>query len=269
MTDQSVFREEEWRTHRHFLNPSKYKEYELHVSGLGFLNRINFIKDHYEKFTPIDEINKDVIRQLKRRTTIHIIRKNLSEEDKSLLEEEGFKLIKTWGTLILDLSRFDMLYLKLDSTTTKNIRKGESRLTFFKITSADEFKEYYELFKESRKELRFKTAPYSIYSSLLSNPYYAVFAVRSNESKKLVAGLGTIYNQNYILEVNAARDHNCFFANDYLKWMLLKYCHEQKILYYDFAGCNPDPESDSKDFNLRKFKEKWGGEFYYEYIFKR
>jgi lipid II:glycine glycyltransferase (peptidoglycan interpeptide bridge formation enzyme) len=261
----SVFREPAWRNDRHLLNPSKWKEYELHAMGLGLLNNFNIFPDYIEKFTHIDELTQEAIDGLHRKTRIHIIRKQISQEEESILKKNKFALYKTWGTLILDTSK----EIHLDGNTSKNIRKGESRLLFFEIASPEHFKEYYDLFKLSRKELGFKTPAYNAYKKLMHNQHYKVYAVKDNETGAIVAGMGTIKNEHYMLEVNAARDKTCFFANDFLKWKLIQHCKEKGISYYDFAGCNPHPEEGSKDFNLRKFKEKWGGEFYYEYIFRR
>jgi len=189
----------------------------------------------------------------------------MSEEEKKLLENNNFKLKRTWGTLILEPSK----EINLDSNTSKNIRKSEKRLDFLKIDSESDFKEYYDLFKESRKELGFKTPSYKYFLEVKKNKYYLAFAVKSKETNKIVAGIATIHNENYLLEINAARDKKHYYANDYLKWKIIEYCKLQGIKYYDFAGCNPDPKEGTKDFNIKRFKEKWGGDFYYEYTYKR
>ena len=263
--EQSIFREDSWRSNRHFLNPSKWKEYELHVCGLGFLNKINLFKDYFEKFTPIDPIEEQSLVNLNKKTTLHIIRKDLILSEKKLLDTYNFKLIKTWGTLILNLEK----EIKLDENTLKNIRKGEKRLEFFQVINLEDLTQYYTLFKDSRKKIKFKTTSFKEYEKIFSLNGYKIFVVRDKESKNIVAGLGTISNHIYLLEVNAARDDKYFFANDFLKWKIINYCKENNLKYYDFAGVNPVPKQNSKDLNLRKFKEKWGGEFYFEFIFKR
>jgi hypothetical protein len=261
----SVFREKEWRGHRHLLNPSKLKEYELHAVGLGFLNRFNFLKDYKERFAHIDTLTEEELSSLHRRTTLHLLRKELSEGEREMLQKHGFRLRRRWGTLILNINT----EVKLDDNTAKNIRKGEKRLEFMEIKTVEEFEEYYKLFRSSRRELHLNTPRRTAYNFVRRSPHYVVFCVKDRETGRIVAGLGTIQNRNYLLEVNAARDRKYFYANDYLKWKIIGYCRQNSIPYYDFAGCNPAPKPGSKDFNLRVFKEKWGGEFYYEYVFGR
>lgn len=262
---KSVFRESEWRENRHFLNPSKWKEYELHVSGLGFLNRVNFIKEYFEKFTIIDNISSELLQQLNKNTALHLIRKKIFAEEREALEKNGFRLERIWGTLIKDLQKD----VTLDNNTLKNVRIGNKRLTFNEVTNEKELRQYYNLLKESREKIGFKTASYRNYKKLFKNRFYKIFIAKLRETDSIVAGLGTISNENYMLEVNAARDDKVYYANDYLKWSILEYCKKHQIKYYDFAGCNPHPSAGSKDEKLRKFKEKWEGDFYYEYIFKR
>lgn len=262
---RSVFREPEWRNKRHLLNPSKFKEYELYASGKGFLNVVNPFRNHLEIFTPIDPLTEDALHELEKKTTLQLIRKTLNPAERSLLEAHGFRLVKNWGTLLLDTASEPAL----DDTTRKNIRKGESRLAFAAIKDEKRFREYYDLFKTSRKALGFRTPPYRELLKVFSNPFYTVFAVEDKETHRIVAGLGTIHNDAYLQEVNAARDNKFFFANDYLKWKIIGYCKDSGIRYYDFAGCDPDPRPHTKEYNIRKYKEKWGGTFHHVYHFTR
>ncbi len=261
----SVFREPGWREKRHFLNPSKWKEYELHIRGLGFLNKFNFFKNHFEKFTPIDPLTQDEIDKMHRKATIHLIRKEISGEEKGILEKNGFSLVYKWGTLIIDT------YKKgdYDSNTIKNIRKGSDRLIFSIAKERSSLKKYYELLKLSRKSLGFRTPSYKNFSQIFNNKFYSVFIVTDNKAGKIVAGIGAIYNSNYMLETNSARDKQVVYANDFLKLKLIEFCRENHIRWYDLAGINPNPLLENKDYFIRKYKEKWGGEFYNEFVYER
>lgn len=260
---KSVFREAEWRKSRHFLNPSKWKEYELHVSGLGFLNRLNFLSEHVERFTHIDTVTEEELVKLHRKSKVHVIRKELSSAERSLLEKHGFRLDKVWGTLILDMSK----ELQIDKGNRSIIRKGERLLSFHIVDNLNDFKAYYQLFKGVRREEGLKTASFDEYLKVFGNRFYKVFVAKLEG--RIVAGIGTIFNENYMLQLNIARDKKHSYAADYLTFMIIKYCKDKGIKWFDFAGVDPAPKEHSKDYFIRKYKEKWGGEFFNEYVFRR
>ena len=261
---KSVFQENEWRNNRHFLNPSKFKEYELHTVGLGLLNNINPLKDYLEKFTPLDVLSEDEILKLNKKTTLYLIRKEISTEETQLLEKNKFKLTKEWATLILDLTK----PLNIDKGNISLIKKGMQNLTFSQLSTIEELKEYHELFKNVRKSEGMKTPRFEEYQKVFNNKYYKVF-VAKNRQGKIVAGIGTIANNEYALQLNIARDKDYKYASDYLTFMIVDGMIKNGLKLFDFAGINPKPEQDSKDYFIRKYKEKWGGEYYNEYTYTR
>lgn len=263
MSDKSVFREDEWRNKRHFLNPSKYKEYELHVSGLGFLNKINFIKDHYEKFTPMDLLSQEDFVSFHKKTKVYIIRKEISSKEERLLQENNFKLVKKWGTLLIDTAK----EFNIDKGNTSIVRKGERTLVFEEVSDLEDFKKYYLLFKQVRRQEGLRTAAFGEYLKVFNINYYKVFVAK--QEGRIVAGIGTIANDNYMLQLNIARDKSCSAGADFLTYKLLQYCKEKGIRWFDFAGIDPNPKEGSKDYFIKKYKEKWSGEYYNEYIYER
>lgn len=260
---KSVFREETWSSQRHLLNPSKFKEFELHATGLGIINKINPFKQHTERFTNIDKISQKDIDKFNKKTKLYLIRKHLSSDEKNLLEKNGFKLKKEWATLLLDTNKA----LKIDKGNRSIIKKGEKLLDFKEADSEEEFREYHELFKQARKSEGLKTPSIKAYSKVKSNPHYRVFIAKLDG--RIVAGIGTISNENYMLQLNIAREKMYKYASDYLTYKIIDLCINKKIRWFDFAGVHPNPKEESKDYYIRKYKEKWGGELYMEYIFTR
>jgi len=253
---KSVFQEDVWRNNRHFLNPSKLKEYELHLRGLGFLNTINPFFDYFEKITPIDDISD--IKKFNSNTTLYLIRNN---SDHLIAQNKySFKLEKIWGTIITNTNE-----IRINRNTSRNIKKAEKNLSFHLINNLNDLKGYHNGLRIYRKQMGFGTAGFNEYKKILNNKFYKAFILK--EEQKIVAGLGIINNDYYASEINSFSFLP--YANDYLKYKILSYCKDNHILYYDFAGCNPNPRPGSKDDGIKKYKEKWGGNYYNVYILKK
>ena len=249
------------------LNPSKFKEYPLHCVGLGWLNKFNIIPEYTERFTHIDELELKGLHHFSR---LYIQRKGgLTDTEKELLEKEKFRFVDVWGTLMIDLTK----PFSFSRNLMKNVLKGERNLTFEEVLTMDGLKEYHELLCSSRKQNGFKTASFEAFKVVWDYQfypyphYYHIFLAR--QEGKVVAGMGILYNDEYAFEFNLARDKTIYYAQDYLKYKVLEQLKENEVKWYDLAGINPDPEFDSKDLNIRKYKEKWGKEFYYVFEYKR
>jgi hypothetical protein len=387
-----VFREEGWINHRSIINPQRWKEHQLHCVGLGFLNKINLYKEYTEKFMHIDPITEDALKGLHFSTRLFLTRKFMfkgSEYDTEidLLAKHKFRKVGNWGTLILDLTKD----FNLDKPLKKAIKTGERNLTFKKLETDAEYREYYDLYKQGRTDNGLKTPEFKYFLEVRKNPYYHVFIAKKED--RIVAGHGIVHNgdilptlktdvfedrasngktngtqelpsivpasttplaftecesrggvstgveipvsptvsqsksqlratslpphvtalqegnkdtnqhiylnpmaecpvdsatdcnssppcpmarkesscnttDNYAYEFNLARDKSIYYDSDYLTFKILEYLKSMGIKWYDFAGVNPSPKEGSKDYSIRKYKEKWGGEYYnvYEYI---
>jgi len=58
------------------------------------------------------------------------------------------------------------------------------------------------------------------------------------------------------------------YAQDLIKWKIIEWGIENKKFYYNFAGFNPNPQSE-KEIGILKYKKKWGGKKYDYWIIKR
>lgn len=252
----------EWRSRRHLLNPSRWKEYELHAVGLGWVNKFNFIPDYKERVTHIDPLNLDGLHLC---STVHLIRENgLSEEEVHCLVNSDFRLVRYWETLIVDTFK----ELKLDRGNLSLIRSAErSGCVFEMVKSKDDFREYYELFRNNRRSQGLGTPRYKYFERVFGNPFYGVFVVKKDG--RVVAGLGLVFNGDYACQMNVCRDKGVVGAGDFLTYSVINLLRLWGVRWFDLAGVNPDPKPGSKDEGIRRYKEKWGGEVYGEFVFKR
>ena len=48
------------------------------------------------------------------------------------------------------------------------------------------------------------------------------------------------------------------YSQDLIKWKIIEWGIENKMMYYDLAGYNPNPQ-DQKEAGIKRYKQKWGG----------
>ena len=58
------------------------------------------------------------------------------------------------------------------------------------------------------------------------------------------------------------------YSQDLIKWKIIEWGIENKKLYYNFAGFNPNPQS-GKEIGIMQYKKKWGGKQYDYWIIKK
>jgi lipid II:glycine glycyltransferase (peptidoglycan interpeptide bridge formation enzyme) len=197
-------------------------------------------------------------------------------EIKEKLVAEGFSLRK-WGTFIIDLEKpEEELWNAIKKEARKNIKRTQNEGCHIELCKNDyDFKGYYQMFKQSRKSLKFTTPPYHVMRRqwhILHPNNFEIFLVK-DRAGELLAGMGVVFTKDYMIEVAAGRQRekhsSQLYPNDLLKWEIIKWGHEQKIKYYDLAGINPAPSPESKEGNIKRFKEKWGGQYHDWYFFEK
>ena len=85
------------------------------------------------------------------------------------------------------------------------------------------------------------------------------------KNKKPIGGILFSSFGKHILEVGIVRSRedtvNHFYSQDLLKWKIIEWGIENKMLYYNLSGFNPEPQS-SKEEGILRYKKKWGGQRY-------
>jgi lipid II:glycine glycyltransferase (peptidoglycan interpeptide bridge formation enzyme) len=273
----------------------KDKKSFFYTDSLKKLNDISKGNIYFTKYLPIPKImskniqkanlsfmivdtNYDLIDQIltSKEYIVRIDIQNCPIDIAEKIQKNDFTL-KKWGTIIIDLEKTeDELWTNIKKETRKIIKKtSNSGCKTYLCQSDNEFKEYYMLLKKSRNQMKFQTAPYNAaYKQwkIMHPENYHVFLIRDSKNN-LLAGMGILYTADYMIEVAAARSEKSkekhIYANDLLKWEIIKWGQKNKIKYYDLAGINPNPEHGSKDEAIKKFKEKWGGQYYDWYYFEK
>lgn len=179
---------------------------------------------------------------------------------------------KLWATLKVDLTRdIDEIFASFKSSARKEIRKSESKgVLIKKIQTHEELVKYLDFIVECAK--RYKKSVNKIdynlcWEMLRRNGYYFETFV-STYKNNFIAGLTVWGSKKGIQEIGSFQSEYSYSEKisgpDLIKWEIIKWAKRENIQIFDLAGVNPNPTNE-KELNIRKFKEKWGGQ-YNEYI---
>jgi hypothetical protein len=279
----SVFREPQWVQSRNILNPYLWKQHQLHASGLGFLNIFNPFIEYTERFTHIDPLTEADILTFNPVSKVFLSRKTTPYAEVELLKKHKFRFVGYWGTYVIDLSK----PLNLRRDIRRNVKIGEDSCCLCEINKlkgywdidADKhnqnhyklsIRNYYHLLKLSRGKEGIHTLSYSAFHRIHKYvPFYSSYLVYEGADANTVACQGLVSNSNYAYEFQLARDSECKYGADYLKYRVLNKLQKEGVRWYDLAGVSPYPEMDSKEQNIRDYKSKWGGGYYRVFEFLR
>ncbi|NYZ78495.1 peptidoglycan bridge formation glycyltransferase FemA/FemB family protein [Candidatus Micrarchaeota archaeon] len=186
------------------------------------------------------------------------------EQFENAFTTAGFKQ-KKWGTFIVDLSQSEEeLWKNVDHSARKLANRTLEQVEVKQVETEGEFKEFHGVLNENRK--RGKVRPYR-YSPLLWKIWResgtgAVFIAREKTSNRVLAGLGISFFNGYLNEWGAGTSNyaieNHVYAQDAIKWSVVKWAKGKNFRFFDLTGVNPNPQ-DEKENGIFRFKEKWGG----------
>jgi len=185
---------------------------------------------------------------------------------------------KEAATFVVDLTKdVEQLWRGLEKhSARKNVeRAGERGVTVETVEDEDEFHEYFNVLNETR--IRDHVKPYRYTHGykqwrMLSQKNMMKCFVAKNGNRTLAGLLISTFN-GYLNESGAGQStyaiENKLYANDMLKWHIIKWGHEQGYRHYDLTGVNPNPQT-PKEQGIYRFKAKWGGRLvtYHEYYLK-
>jgi len=186
--------------------------------------------------------------------------------------ENGWKS-KKWATLKINLSSdVETLTKNLDRAARKEVRKAQEKgIVIHRVATIQEMEEYGRFAEECARRYgkgNVSKKDYLFCWNFLrsSTIIFETFAAFFNE--KCIAGLSIWGTHSSVMELGSYQTEECFKEKlpgpDLLKWTIIEWAKSQGIKLYDLAGINPENPT-QKEINIRRFKEKWGGE-YSEYL---
>lgn len=166
------------------------------------------------------------------------------------------------ATYLVDLdSDFEQ---KMHRSVRKNVRACLRRGVEVVIVADDELPAYYQMlngFREAAGLSGFSLADFLLHHEVLAE-HRILFGARYEG--QFIAGLGVLTGNGQLIECEAATDMICFeqklFANDLIKLEIMRWGRQNEYRLFDLAGVAIEPRDD-KAAGIRRFKEKFGGEY--------
>ena len=174
-----------------------------------------------------------------------------------------------WATLKVDLTvDLDTLRSRLKPAARKEIRKAEaSGVVVRRVEGADELERYVRTALGSSDRYGATTASVADYLVTwrrlrCDNLYFETFV--ASHDGQFLAGLSVWGTRDGICELGSFQSAYSFDRKlsgpDLIKWRAIEWAKSEGIRSFDLGGVNPAPAT-SKEENIRRFKEKWGGAY--------
>jgi len=191
----------------------------------------------------------------------------------SEIGDVGFQKQK-WGTFLIDLHKTkEELFNNIEKNSgRKNIERSVERNVIVEELNEKSLVEYIDLFNKTKMSSdREETAIEDMLQCwrLLKPAGFSGFLAKRNDIP--VGGLLFSFFNSYINEWGVARSQADYeeklYSQDLIKWKIIEWGLEHKMKWYDLSGFNPEPTTE-KEKGILRYKEKWGGKKYDQWIIK-
>lgn len=222
-----------------------------------YLNKILDEVDNLAKFEDILSVSNVVcsIFDNKRESKLFIKHKYKSRE---------------WGTFIIDLTmEKNSLWYAIKKDTRKIVKRTIKKGVKIEIINKKEvLYDYARLIIEQQQRMGEPLSFTCVYRSLnllmeclkKIDGFYVFMAMYRDMP---ISALGILSFNGILNEISVANSNfalkNKIYAQDLIKWEIIKWGHETGKRIYDLTGVNPNPLTE-KEKGIYRFKSKWGGE---------
>jgi hypothetical protein len=171
-------------------------------------------------------------------------------------------------TYLVDLSLpLELIWNKIRKGARRAIRSAQKKnVKCVEGNSKDDFECFTDLYIETWRRSGKNVKPKNFwerYKTLIEKDMCKLFLAIYNNKK--VAGLLLVYNNEIGIYYSGASSEEGFkcYANDLLHWNAITFCKNRGLKYYDLLGVECNPKEGTKQYSLKQFKGKWGGELIY------
>jgi len=174
--------------------------------------------------------------------------------------------LKNSATFLIDLNdELDTILSKTDKNSVrKNIKRAEERdLKIRQIKTKDDVLTHYKLLKEHRiRNHLIYPSKNGILENYAQGKNVGITGFIAMFDENPVASITISYYNGYIVEQGISRSildiEKKLYAQELLRWEVIKWGKQNNGRFYDFAGINPEKRT-SKEEGIFRNKKKWGG----------
>ncbi|MFA6269322.1 MAG: GNAT family N-acetyltransferase [archaeon] len=155
------------------------------------------------------------------------------------------------------------LFETLDHAARKNLSKVGEYFSKVVDGSAIDLDDYYLHYKLHHESIGLEVYPKVFFESLfyeiIQNKVGKFFILRDADGV-FAAGLmvGTFGKSVYELSISSNWEKRNIFPNDILKWYTIKWANSNGFSQFDLSNIAVGAEEGSKEFNVNRFKKKFG-----------
>jgi hypothetical protein len=266
-------------TYKHVLSPLFHKLAPFTFWENGPIILSGTLKETSARALYREIINETIVCAQKRGCyEIKFARPAFFWDDDALWSSFGFQGSRM-GTILIDVEDpVEVLWMRIDYTARRNIKKNEADLSIIEISSPEQLADFYEMHVHSTRRTGMKQYPFSFFRSLwrsLSPSGRMVGFIAYFGDKPVGGSISLAYNRIVHEYAHGDSDYarrNKIYPLDCLKWHTIKWAHECNLKYFDLSGVelHKIDAGDEKARNIYRFKSKWGGKLveYHDYTMK-
>lgn len=179
-----------------------------------------------------------------------------------------------WGTFLIDLRKTEQeLFKKIENhNAKKNIKRSLKKGVEIEEITYDSLHEYHDLINKMRESDGKPKTEFHIFQNLwkvLKPAGYSGFLAKKDNV--VLGGLLFSCFNGYIIEGGVARSSfdtkNHYYSQDLIKWNIIKWGAENNMKFFDLAGINPNPQTETEK-GIFRYKKKWGGQLFNYWMIK-
>ncbi|HNZ83836.1 MAG TPA: hypothetical protein PKL98_01010 [Candidatus Pacearchaeota archaeon] len=187
-------------------------------------------------------------------------------------------------TFLLDLDKnIDEIYQAIDRSVKKNLKHAkELGISCSRVLQKEGFLAYCDVLKEFRSGNNFRIDKQEtllkqwelMHREKPTKSNYEVF-LSKDKNGNILSGMGIIINweEKQFIEVSIARAKKSIEDKlpdgELLKWSIICWAQENGLKSYNLAGADPDALPGTKEYNIFKYKTKWGATLTPYYFFEQ
>jgi hypothetical protein len=205
---------------------------------------------------------------------IHLLTLPILGPSQTLLDNDCSLKKKKWATYLVNLQQsMDSAWKNMEHSARKAINKAlKDGILVERVKDEVQLRVIYDFNREEILKKGHRVYSYDnhriMWKHLKKGNCVEQFV--AYHEGRIIGSLGIWHYNGTLYEFASVQSEyayeNKLYGSDAIKWEIIKWGIQNGYRWYNLAGVNPEPKT-PKEEGIRRFKEKWGGEYreYFEY----